>query len=72
VAVEPREFKSPGTKSATSDSSSAGTEATKPVVASIEPDAGDGKKKSLPLIPIIAGLIAVVVLGLLAKVLLAK
>ena len=64
VAVEPREFKSP-TKT---------NGATDPVVEAepIGSAAENPDKSSFPLIPILAGIVGVVVLGLLIRVLIAK
>ncbi|MFT4549341.1 MAG: hypothetical protein ACI8XO_001776 [Verrucomicrobiales bacterium] len=64
VAVEPRKIKQPTETNPARDLDEADGEIAESVVAT--------EKKSLPLIPILAGLVALVVLGLLGKVVLAK
>ena len=75
VAVEPREFKKPSAKTA---GLAAGESAVADPPQSTDPEGATRaeaeipEKKSLPLIPILAGVVGVVVLGLLVKVLSAK
>lgn len=67
MAVEPRKIKQP-TESGSSS----------PIALEAEASAGssaagvEGDKKSLPIIPIFAGLVALIVVGLLGKVVLSK
>ena len=67
VAVEPRKILKPGEKPETSDVAVAEPETPD---ASAANDDKEGKK--LPIVPILAGVIGLVVVGLLGKVLMAK